>query len=97
VQYTEYTTESGWHFVAGLNQDLQWQLLESFRIREEIYYIQDPWNAANHAVRLNLEVTQQLSRIMSLSFSWDYSFEGEVGGNITQNQNRLGLNLGIQF
>lgn len=97
VQYTEYTTELGWHFVAGFYQDLQWQLLESFRIREEIYYFQDPWNTANHAVRLNLEVTQQLSRIMSLSFSWDYSFEGEVGGNITQNQNRLGLNLGIQF
>ena len=97
VQYTEYTTESGWHFVAGLYQDLQWQLLESFRIREEVYYIQDPWNAANHAVRLNLEVTQQLSRILSLSFSWDYAFEGEVGGNITQNQNRLGMNLGVHF
>lgn len=97
AQYTEYTTESGWHFVAGLYQDLQWKLWESFRIRESIYYIQDPWNKDQQAVRLSMEVTQSLSRVLSLSFSWDYAFEGEVGGNITQNQQRMGLTLGINF
>lgn len=97
AQYTEYTTENGWHFVAGIYQDLQWQLLESFKIREAIYYIQDPWNKDQQAVRLNLEVTQSLSKILSLSFTYDYAFEGEVGGNITQNQQRMGLSLGVNF
>jgi hypothetical protein len=97
IQYTEYTTENGWHFVAGIYQDLEWRFLKSFKIREGIYYLQDPWNKAQHAVRLNLEVSQSLSRILSLGFSWDYSFEGEVGGNVTQNQQRMGLSLGFDF
>lgn len=97
IQYTEYTTGVGWHFVLGAYQDFQCSLLESFRIRQSAYFFQDPWNTASHAVRTHLEVSQKLSRIVSLGLAWDYAFEGEVGGNISQNQQRLGLNLGLDF
>jgi hypothetical protein len=97
IQYTEYTNQLGWHFVIGAYQDFQYDLLKSFRIREEAYYFQDPWNKINHAVRTHLELSQKLSRIISIGFAWDYAFEGEVGGNISQNQQRLGLNLGLDF
>lgn len=97
VQYTEYTTQSGWHFVAGFYQDLRWQLLKTFKVREEVYYFQDPWNPANHAVRLNVEATQSLSRVVSLGFAYEYAFESEVGGIVNQNQQRIGLNLGLHF
>ncbi len=97
IQYSDYTTEVGWHFVAGFYQDFQCQLLESFRIREELYFFQDPWNTANHAARAHVEMNQRLSKILSLGLAWDYAFEGEVGGNISQNQQRLGLNIGLDF
>jgi hypothetical protein len=97
IQYSEYTSNAGWHFVLGVYQDFQYDLLDSFRIRQSAYFFQDPWNEASHAVRTHLEVRQKLSRIVSLGFAWDYAFEGEVGGNIAQNQQRLGLNLGLDF
>jgi putative salt-induced outer membrane protein YdiY len=97
VQYAEYAADAGWHFVVGAYQDFQYSLLESFRIRQSAYFFQDPWNVASHAVRTHLEVSQKLSKIVSLGFAWDYAFESEVGGNIAQNQQRLGLNLGLDF
>ncbi|MBP7864559.1 MAG: DUF481 domain-containing protein [Acidobacteria bacterium] len=97
VQYAEYTTSRGWHFVAGVFQDLDCKLPFAFRAREVFFYLQDPRNAYNHMLRFNLEISQPLSRVVSLGFVWDYTFAGESGGNVSRNQHRLGLNLGVHF
>lgn len=97
IQYAEYTASRGWNFVAGAFQDLQCELPFAFKAREVFYYLQDPWNRSNHILRFNLEISQPLSRVVSLGFVWDYTFAGEEGGNIAKNQHRMGLNLGIHF
>ncbi len=97
VQYVEYTTSRGWHFVAGIFQDLHCQLPFAFKLREVFFYLQDFKNSANHMLRFNLEISQPLSRVVSLGFVWDYTFAGESGGNIAKNQHRVGLNLGVHF
>jgi hypothetical protein len=97
IQYADYTTQEGWHFVAGVYQDFQCDLSESFRIREDLYYFQDPWNSYSHAARMHLDLSQRLNKIMFLGLAYDYCFEGEVGRKVSRNQNRLGLNLGVNF
>jgi hypothetical protein len=98
AQYADYGPEErGWHFVLGGYQDLQWDFAKFFKIRQTLYFFQDPWNRASHALRFHVEQSQRVSKYFSLGFAYDYTFDGEVGGYIKQNQQRLGVNLGLDF
>ena len=65
-QYADYgPDEKGWHFVLGGYQDLQWDFAKLFRIRQTLYFFQDPWNRASHALRFHLEQSQRVSKHFS--------------------------------
>ena len=65
---------------AGGYQDLQWDFAKFFKIRQTLYFFQDPWNRASHALRFHVEQSQRVSKYFSLGFAYDYTFDGEVGG-----------------
>lgn len=97
-QYADYgPTDSGWHFVVGGYEDLQWDLTKSFKFRQSVYFFQDPFNRASHALRFHLEQVQNMGRYFNFGVSYDYTFDGEVGAHIKQNQQRLGINFGMEF
>jgi putative salt-induced outer membrane protein YdiY len=98
AQYADYgAEEKGWHFVLGGYEDLQWDLTQFFKFRQSVYFFQDPFNRASHALRFHLELTQHVTKHFSFGLYFDYTFDGEVGAYIKQNQQRLGINLGMEF
>lgn len=98
LQYADYgPEEKGWHFVVGGYEDLQWDLSRYFNFRQAVYFFQDPFNQASHALRFHLETNQQVTKHFTFGLSYDYTFDGEVGAHIKQNQQRLGINLGMEF
>lgn len=97
-QYADYgPAEQGWHFVVGGYEDLQWDLTKTFKVRQSVYFFQDPFNRASHALRFHLEQVQNIGRFFNFGVSYDYTFDGEVGAHIKQNQQRLGINFGMEF
>jgi putative salt-induced outer membrane protein YdiY len=98
IQYADYgPEESGLHFVAGAYQDFQWDLTKALKILESVYFFQDPFNVGTHALRFHLEQVQMMTRHLSMGIAYDYTFDGQVGKPVKQNQQRLGVSLGLVF
>jgi hypothetical protein len=97
VQWREVADDETTKFVAGFYQELSYSITQTLQLSQTLDYLTAVDDANDYSARFGLDLNQKLGAAWSVGLRYEYNYDSVVGRDASEEQERLTLNIGLEF
>jgi hypothetical protein len=97
VQWRQVAGEETTKFVVGFFQELGFDITQTLKLGQTLDYLTAVDDRNDYSARFGVDLNQKLGAAWSVGLRYEYNYDSVVGRGASEEQERLTLNVGLEF